>query len=331
VRAIAALLLLVLVLGLAPARAQQNFSGKTVTIVVGYAPGGGYDRMARMIARFLPKYLPGSPTTIVQNMPGANSIVAANSVYTARPDSLTVGAFNRNLVVGQLVKVEGMRFDMRRFSWIGSMASETTVLAIRSDLPYRQPADLRRADPALVIGATGPGANTYDFPLLLKALAGFNLRIISGYPSSSDIMLAVERREVDGRAGSYSSLKPFIDRGLVRPVIRARASIPVIRSLPVDEDLVNNARAKAVMRLRSTPEVIGRPYVMPPGTPPEVLRAFREAFKKISEDREFLAEAERAGFEIEFISGDQALQIVDDVLGASPDVVKIFSQFFKFE
>ena len=330
-RAIAALLLLVLVLGLAPARAQQNFSGKTVTIVVGYAPGGGYDRMARMIARFLPKYLPGSPTTIVQNMPGANSIVAANSVYTARPDSLTVGAFNRNLVVGQLVKVEGMRFDMRRFSWIGSMASETTVLAIRSDLPYRQPADLRRADPALVIGATGPGANTYDFPLLLKALAGFNLRIISGYPSSSDIMLAVERREVDGRAGSYSSLKPFIDRGLVRPVIRARASIPVIRSLPVDEDLVNNARAKAVMRLRSTPEVIGRPYVMPPGTPPEVLRAFREAFKKISEDREFLAEAERAGFEIEFISGDQALQIVDDVLGASPDVVKIFSQFFKFE
>jgi len=302
-----------------------------VTIVVGYAPGGGYDRMARMIARFLPKYLPGSPTTIVQNMPGANSIVAANSVYTARPDSLTVGAFNRNLVVGQLVKVEGMRFDMRRFSWIGSMASETTVLAIRSDLPYRQPADLRRADPALIIGATGPGANTYDFPLLLKALAGFNLRIISGYPSSSDIMLAVERREVDGRAGSYSSLKPFIDRGLVRPVIRARASIPIIRSLPVDEDLVNNARAKAVMRLRSTPEEIGRPYVMPPGTPPEVLRAFREAFKKISEDREFLAEAERAGFEIEFISGDQALQIVDDVLGASPDVVKIFSQFFKFE
>lgn len=327
-----AALLLVLLVAFVPAQAQQNLAGKTVTVLVGYAPGGGYDRIARMVARFLPKYLPGSPTAIVQNMPGANSIVAANHLYAAvKPDVLTMGLFNRNLVVGQLVKVEGMRFDMRRFAWIGSMASETTVLAIRADLPYRQAADLRRADPAVVVGATGPGANTYDFPLLLKAFAGFNLRIISGYPSSSDIMLAIERREVDARAGSYSSLKPFIDRGLVRPLIRARAAVPAIRSLPVDEDLVTDPRAKAVMKLRSTPEAIGRPFVLPPGTPAEIVRMFRDAFKKISEDPEFIAEAERAGFEIEFVSGDRALQIVNDVLDAPADVVKIFSQFFKFD
>jgi tripartite-type tricarboxylate transporter receptor subunit TctC len=332
-RAIAALAVIV-ALGTVPGSAQSppTLAGKTVTIVVGYAAGGGYDRIARMVARYLPKYLPGTPAVIVQNMPGANSIVAANHLFSvARPDGLTLGLFNRNLVIGQLMKVEGMRVDMLRFAWVGSMASETTVLAVRTDLPYRQPADFQRAEPAVVIGATGPGANTYDFPLLLKALARFNLRIISGYPSSADIMLAVERREVDGRAGSYSSLKPFIGRGLVRPVVRARTAVPEITALPVDEDLVADPRARAVMRLRSVPEEIGRPFVMPPGTPEESVRLFREAFRQVSQDRDFLAEAGRAGFEIDFVPGDRAVRIVRDVLNAPPDVVRVFGQFFKFE
>ena len=324
---------MILLFAIVPAQAQQpNFAGRTVTIIVGYAPGGGYDRMARMVARYLPKYLAGNPTVIVQNMPGANSIIAANHVYTvARPDGLTLGLFNRNLVLGQLVKVEGVRYDMTKFAWIGSTSSETTVLAIRADLPHRTIADLQKADPPLIIGATGPGANTYDFPLLLRAFLKLNLRIISGYPSSSDIMLAVERKEVDGRAGSYSSLKPFLDRNLVRPVIRARASVPEIARLPVDEDLTPDARAKAVMSLRSTPEVIGRPFVAPPATPPEFVRAYREAFVRVTRDAEFLAEATRAGFDIDFVSGDEALKIVQEVLNSPPDVVKIFQQFFKFE
>ncbi len=315
-----------------PAQAQApSFAGKTVTILVGYPPGGGYDLIARIISRHLAKYLPGTPAVIVQNMPGANSIIAANNVYTvAKPDGLTVGLFNRNLVLGQLVKVEAIKFDMTRFAWVGSPASETTILAIRADLPYKQPADLKRADPALVVGATGPGASTYDFPLLLKAFAGFNIRIISGYPSSSEIMLGIERREVDARAGSYSSIKPFIDRGLVRPLVRGHASVPAIEKLPQDEDLTTDPRAKQVMRLRSVPEVIGRPFVMPPATPPELVNAMREAFRKVAADKEFESEAERAGFEINFVTGDQALRTVRDVLNAPADVVKIFRQFFQF-
>ena len=326
------MLLVALLIVAAPALGQQppSFAGKTVTIIVGYNPGGGYDQMARMIARYLPKYLPGNPTVIVQNMPGANSITAANHVYTAKPDGLTIGAFNRNLILGQVVKVPAIRFDMSKFAWIGSMAAETTILAIRADLPYRTPADLIKADPAVIVGATGPGASTYDFPLLLKALAKFNLRIISGYPASGDIMLAVERKEVDGRAGSYSSIKPFIDRGLVRPIVRANASVPAIAQLPVDENLVTEARSKAVMRLRSVPETLGRPYLMPAGTPADILRAYWDAFTKISQDKDFVTEAERAGFEIEYVRGDRAMQIVREVLGAPSDVVKIFSQFFNF-
>src|SRR4051812_46148094 len=219
------------------AAAQSSpYAGKTVTIIVGYKAGGGYDATARMLARHLPKHIPGKPTIIVQNMPGANSLIAANHVYSvAKPDGLTMGTFNRNLPIAQLTKVDGAKFDMRKFVWIGSAASEATILAIRSDLPYKTVEDLKKADKPIVIGATGPGANTYDFPLMLKEFLGLNLKIVTGYSSSADIMLAIERKEVDGRAGSLTSITPFIERKLVRPVMRARAVEPGIEQLPMDE------------------------------------------------------------------------------------------------
>src|SRR5918996_2893914 len=257
-------------LAVAPAVQAQYYAGKTITLVVGYKTGGGYDATARLLARHLPKHIPGKPTVIVQNMPGANSLIAANHVYNvAKPDGLTLGTFNRNLPIAQLTGVQGVKFDMTKFAWVGSAASESTILAIRADLPYKSFEDLRKADKEIVIGATGPGANTYDFPLLLRELLGVKIKIVSGYPSSSDIMLAVERKEVDGRAGSYSSIVRVIERGLVRPVVRARTSERGIERLPVDESLAPNARARAIMALRSAPEVIGRPYVMHPSTPAE--------------------------------------------------------------
>src|SRR5229473_2999337 len=220
---------------------SSSFAGKTVTIVVGYKPGGGYDAMARLLARHLPKHIPGKPTVIVQNMPGGNSIIAANHMYNvAKPDGLTIGTFNRNLPIAQLTRVQGVKYDMTKFAWIGSAANETTILAIRADLPYKTFAELRKAKEPVVVGSTGPGANTYDFPLLLKDLLGVNLKLVSGYSSSSDIMLAVERKEVEGRAGSYSSLRPFIERGLVRPLIGARSSSTVLKGLPIDEDFAPN-------------------------------------------------------------------------------------------
>ena len=128
------------------AAAHPNFSGKTVTIVVGYKPGGGYDATARMLARHLPDHLPGKPTVIVQNMPGGNSIIGANHMYNvAKPDGLTIGTFNRNLPIAQLTKVQGVKYDMLKFAWIGSAANEATILAIRNDLPYKNFEELRKA------------------------------------------------------------------------------------------------------------------------------------------------------------------------------------------
>ncbi|MGQ0550097.1 MAG: Bug family tripartite tricarboxylate transporter substrate binding protein, partial [Armatimonadota bacterium] len=286
------------------------FQGRILTIVVGYPPGGGYDRMARLVGRYMEKTLPGNPTVVIQNAPGAASIVAANNVYnTTRPDSLVLGAFNRNLVLAQLVKVDGVRFDMSKFIWIGSPSSETTVLVIRSDLPYRTFDDLRRTREPLHIGATGPGASTFDFPLLLKAFLGANLRITAGYQAGTEVDLAIERREMDGRAGSYSSMRRLVDRGLVRAIVRGRASTPEIEKLPVDEELTNDSRARAVMALRSVPDIIGRPFVAPPGTPPEIVQAYRDALQRITRDREFVAEATRGGFDVEHVSGEQALRV----------------------
>jgi tripartite-type tricarboxylate transporter receptor subunit TctC len=309
----------------------QNFAGKTVTIIVGYKAGGGYDATARLLARHLPKHIPGKPTVIVQNMPGANSIIAANHMYNvAKPDGLTIGTFNRNLPIAQLTKVEGVKYDVARFQWIGSAANESTILAIRTDLPYKSFDELRKARETVVIGSTGPGANTHDFPLLLKEVLGLNFKIVSGYSSSADIMLAVERKEVDGRAGSYTSLRPFIDRNLVRPLVRARTSEPGVEKLPVDEDFAPNARAKAIMALRSAPEQVARPYVLPPATPADVVKVMRDAFAKAIQDPELAAEAKKAKFDLEYLPGDQAQKILAEVMNQPQDIVAEFSKYIKF-
>jgi tripartite-type tricarboxylate transporter receptor subunit TctC len=316
------------------AAAQSSpYAGKTITLVVGYKPGGGYDATARLLARHLPKHIPGEPTVIVQNMPGGNSIIAANYLYSsAKPDGTTLGTFNRNLPIAQLTAVQGVKFDMRKFAWIGSAANETTVLTIRTDLPYKSFDELRKAKQPVVIGSTGPGANTYDFPLLLKDLLGVNLKIVSGYSSSADIMLAVERKEVDGRAGSISSLRPFIERKLVRPVVRARSHDvdPAIKDLSIDESLAPNPRAKAIMALRSAPELIARPYVMPPNTPPELLKIMREAFAAAIKDPAAVAEANKAKLDLEYTSGEEATRVLAEVLNQPKDIVDEFSKYVKF-
>ena len=313
------------------AAAQPSFTGKTVTIIVGYKAGGGYDATARMLARHLPKHIPGKPTVIVQNMPGANSIISANHIYNvAKPDGLTIGTFNRNLPIAQLTKVEGVKFDITKFQWVGSAANESTVLAIRTDLPYKTFDELRKAKQTVVIGSTGPGANTHDFPLLLKELLGLNFKIVSGYSSSADIMLAVERKEVDGRAGSYTSLRPFIDRGLVRPIVRARSTEPGIDKLPADEDAAPNARAKAIMALRSAPEQVARPYVLPPATPADIVKVMRDAFAKAVQDPELEAEGKKAKLDLEYLPGDQAQKILVEVMTQPQDLIDEFSKYIKF-
>jgi tripartite-type tricarboxylate transporter receptor subunit TctC len=307
------------------------YEGKTLTLVVGYKPGGGYDRYARLMGKYLPKYLPGNPTVIIQNMPGANSIIAANHLYNlAKPDGLTIGTFNNGLVIAQLSKVEGVQFDLTKFTWLGSAASDAAVLALRADLPYRTVDDLRKAKEPILIGSTGPGASTHDFPLLLKEFAGFNFKLVTGYSSSSDIMLAIERKEVVGRGGSYASVLPFISRGLVRPVVRTRVQVPEIKNLPVDEDLATTPKGKAIMAIRSAPESMYRPYVAPPGVPGETMKILQDAFAQTLRDKDLLAETEKGKLPIDYLRPEETLKLIREVLNQPPDIVQELSKYIKF-
>lgn len=310
--------------------AASYYEGKTITIVVGYKPGGGYDRYARLIAKHLPKYIPGNPGVVIQNMPGASSVIAANHLFSvAKPDGLTFGTFNNATVTAQLIKVEGVRFDLAKFAWLGSAASDAVILSVRSDLPYKSGGDLRKAK-QFVIGTTGPGSSTHDFPALLKEFAGFDFKLVPGYSSSADVMLAIERKEVDSRAGSYDSIKPFIDRGLVRPVIRNRTSAPGIEKLAVDEDLATSPKGKVIMAVNAVPTQIYRPFVAPPGTPKDVMKILRDAFASVLKDKELLAEATKGKMTIDYVSAENCLKVVAEVLGQPPDIVQELAKYIKF-
>ncbi len=306
------------------------YKDKTISIIVGYGPGGGYDRMARILAKHLPKYIPGKPVVLVENMPGADSMIAANHLFrVAKPDGCIIGTFNRGLVYAQLLNAQGVRFDLLKYAWIGSAAVEATVFALRTDLPYKSFNDVLKAPSPLMLGSTGPADSTGQFPLLLKEFFNMKMKMIN-YPSSSDVFLAIERKELDGKGASFSSIKPMIDRGVVRPLLRGRVAEKGMENLPVDEELAKDGRAKAILSMRSAPDKIGRPYVAPPGTPPEAMKILREAFEKTAKDPEVQKDAEKVMMSLDYLPADETVEVVRSLLGQPPDLVKEFSKFIKF-
>jgi tripartite-type tricarboxylate transporter receptor subunit TctC len=310
--------------------AAPYYEGKVITIIVGNEPGGGYDRLARTIAKHLPKHVPGKPTVLVQNMPGASSMIAANHLYhIAKPDGTTIAALNRGLPFAQVLKADGVRFDLLKYAWIGSAAVEATVLALRTELPFKTAEDMRNAKSPIMMGATGPTDTGGQFPLLLKEYLGLNLKLVN-YTSGADIQLAVERKEVDGRAAAYSSLKPYIERGLMRPVIRGRVSEAGIDHLPVNEDLTTDKRAKTILAMFSGVELIGRPYVVTPGTPPDVMKILRDAFAAVAKDPDLKEDSKKQRMEVQYVPPEECLKVLNYLLTQPDDVVKEFGKYIKF-
>jgi len=310
--------------------AAPYFEGKRIIIIVGSDPGGGYDRIARVIAKHLPKYIPGKPVVLVENMPGAGSIIAANRAYNiAKPDGLTIVEPYRGLPFAELTNVEGVRFNARKFQWIGAAATESAILSIRTDLPYKTAEDLLKLKDPIPLYATGPAATDFQFPTLLKEFAGFKFNLVI-YPSSGAGMLAVERKEVEGGVRSYTAFKPFIDRGVIRPVIRGRVSEPGIEKLPVDEDLTTNKTGKAIMAMRSAGDLIGRPFMTHPATPPEIMAFLRDGFAKALKDKELLADAEKQQLDLNFVPHQECLKVLDTIFNQPEDIVKEFGKYIKF-
>ena len=330
---VAVFALLFLVCGHWPeANAAPYYEGKVIKIVVGYKPGGGYDRMARLVAKHLPKYIPGKPAMIIENMEGASSIIAANHLYNiAKPDGLTIGTFNRAIPFAQLTKQAGVKFDVLKYAWIGSTSVESTILAMRTDLPVKTIDDMLKSKSPIILGSTGPTEISSQFPNMLKEYSApnMNLKLII-YPSSADVMLAIERKEIEGRAGSYSSIKPFLDRGVMKAVLRGRIAEKGTEQLPINEDLATSKLGKTVMYMFSVADLIGRPFVSPPNTPQPQMRILTEGFAKLANDPQMIDDSRRASMEIQYTSGKDILKVITSFLNQPKDVTAEFSKHVAF-
>jgi tripartite-type tricarboxylate transporter receptor subunit TctC len=317
-------------LALSPARAQSEFyKGKTISIVIG-AKGGSLTLAGQIVTQHLGRYIPGNPTVIFREMPGGAHLGATGYVYTAaEPDGLTILAANPGVALAQLAGLPQVRFDVAKFEWLGSSGSDGALFSIRADLPYKTFKEFKDSGRELIAGTTGPGSNAYDMPLLLKEFAGANLKLLKGYSANSDILLAIERKEVDAYAALGTTIKLAVDRGAVRALVRARAPVPGFNDLPIDEDLTTDPIGKSLMAIRGIPLLIGRPFAVRPGTPADRVAILREALAKAMADAELLAEAKTAQIDVNFISAQEVTKSFNEMMTQPPPVIEATKKFLQ--
>jgi tripartite-type tricarboxylate transporter receptor subunit TctC len=311
------------------------YAGRTVQLVIGYATGGGYDDYARMLGRHFGHHIPGNPTVVVQNMPGAGSIKAANYLFGIAPrDGTVFGGFARGIFIDPLFgRTEAMRYTAANFGWLGSIASDAGVCAFRSDAGVDSWADMQRK--RYKIGGTGAGADSDVFANLLHRMFNLPMQLVLGYQSAAETVLAIERKEVDGRCGwSWSTLssrnRDLLTTGRVKVVLQLTdRKLPELGDVPSVMDVATTAEQRAVLKLIIARQTMARPYVAPPGLPPGRLKALRDAFDATMIDPEFLADATRQGLEVRPTNGAEADALIREVYASSPEVVKRAAEFMK--
>lgn len=310
--------------------AQTEFyKGKTVSIVIG-AKSGSLTVAAQIVGQHLGRHIPGNPNVVIVQMPGGAHLVATGHVFNVpEPDGLTILAANPNVSLAQLAKLPQVRFDLRKFEWLGSSGSESSMFAIGNHLPFKTFAEMKASGRELIIGTTGPGSNAHDMPLLLKEFAGARFKLISGYAANSDILLAVERKEVDGWAALATTIKTGVDRNAVRPIVRARAAVPDFNHLPIDESLTDNPVGKSLMAIRGIPLQIGRAFAVRAGVPADRLKVLRDALQKTVTDPAFQADAKKSKIDMGFIGHAEVAKGFSEVLGQPANVIEAMGKYLK--
>jgi tripartite-type tricarboxylate transporter receptor subunit TctC len=315
--------------------AQTSFyQGKTIRIVVGYQPGDNHDQWARAYARFLGKHIPGNPEFIVQNMPGAGSMIAANHVYNlTKPDGLTLGSIGGALYFAQLTGRKEVQFEWPKFSWIMTPERGGHLLFMRSDAPYKSLEQLRQTNDPPKCSATGIGSTGYDIPRLLEDTFGTKFRVISGYPGGAEQDLAMERGEVHCRAitiDGFFGREPFHTwhkKGFVRIWLQTeRQRHPKIPDVPTVFELMDQYTVpEPTRRLFTTYLGIwgfgSRPIVSTPGVPADRVKMLRDAFTKMFKDPEFMEELVKKGWEVKPIGGEELEALAKEVVDQPPEVV----------
>ncbi len=313
---------------------KDFYQGRTITLIVGNGPGGGFDVVGRLLARHLGDHIPGHPAVVVQNMPGAGTLVAANYLYNLAPkDGTQFGIIARNMpLLGLLGRDRNVRFDPRKFTWIGStsdFSDDAYVLMVRKDSPVKTIEDARRpGGPTLEIAGTAEGASSADVPKILRDALGLRMKLILGYRDSAALFLAMENGEINGRMVELSSLRathpqwlePGSDYRLLLMYARTKRD-PQFPDVPTARELAPNQAARDLIEFTETPLLtMAWPFVAPPGVPPDRAAALRAGFMATSRDPAYLAEAARVKVPVEPVDAADIEHAIDRLSAASPQL-----------
>lgn len=304
---------------------ETFYDGKTLRVIVMTSPGGGYDTYARTIARYLGKHIPGNPNVLVQNMPGAGGFIATNYVYNvAKPDGLTVLVTNSGVVLQQAVGMGGIKFDARKFEWIGTPGAAIPVCAIMGFTGLKTLDDVLNSKKTLNFGSAG--TSTFQQPMILKLLVGANIKVVQGYSGTSGIRAAMQRREVDGACWQWASMKVTAremldakgDDKLIPFIIEGRSPDPEVKDLPQFSEVIKDKEKLATFNAWASQYKFYTPFLLPPKTPEERRNTLRAAFKQTLMDPEFQALTNKMKLEVEYVSGQEAEKYVNQTLSISP-------------
>jgi tripartite-type tricarboxylate transporter receptor subunit TctC len=315
------------------------YRGKTIRIVLGLTPGSGADLTARLVAKYLPKYVPGNPGVIVENRPGGGGMLAANTVYNTEPkDGSVIAAPLEGFPLQQLLGGEGVQFDSRQFQWVGSLVKSQSACVARLDSGINRIQDIIGTGKQLIVGSSGPGGTAHDAPTVLEAALNADFSIIAGYPGGGETLLALENKEIDGYCVSFSAMISTARRLIDGPGAIAKIIIilgsetpnhPLLQGVPAAETLATNNEARTLLRVVNSPGQMTRPFAFAPGVPADRVAAVRTAFDRVVADPEFLEEAQRASVDIDANTGEQISQLVEAVLTTPPDVTSRLKQLLR--
>jgi tripartite-type tricarboxylate transporter receptor subunit TctC len=322
---------LTVLLALLPAAAAAQspaefYKSRNVDLYVGYSVGGAYDLYARTVARHMGRHIPGRPTLVPKNMEGAGSLRLTNWLYRVAPkDGTAIGTIGRGLAFDPLLIGKGDQFDAVKFNWLGSANNEVSVCVAMKSSGVARFEDLYTKQ--LIVGGTGTSADTDQFPRVLNSVLGTKFKVISGYPGGNDVVMAMERDEVQGRCGwSWSSVKSthksWIDDK--RMIVLAQLSLnkhPELPDVPLVTDLAKTDEQRQILKMVFARQVMGRPYLAPPDMPRDRADALRNAFMATMNDKEFRAEADNLQLEINPVSGEDVEKLIREVYATAPEII----------
>ena len=328
-----AIFALVLTSPIAAQLAGDSLAGKSVSMIIGFGAGGGYDLWGRTVGRHIGRHLPGAPTVIPQNMPGAGSYAAASYIFNIGPkDGTVLGIIARDAALGPLSGATGARFDPTRLSWIGTPTKETNVCIAYHTSQVKSVLDLY--DKHLIVGDTGPGTGTRSYPKALNELLGMKFKLVGGFPASSDVFLAMERGEVEGICESLDSIKirrpDWIPTKKISILFQGGAEPnPELDGVPFVLDLARTGEQRQAIEFLYAGQGIGRPFVAPPDLPADRLKMLRDAFNATMTDPAFVAEAQKSKLDLEPEDGEHLAVLIAKIYATPKPIVDKITSLIK--